>query len=259
MTDPTPLKAAAGSSAVFSVADAVASRVADGGIVLWLLGGFSILAMAIVGVKLVQFARLQIWSRAWLAEVWRDAGGGAQALEAALSRVRSHPSPVARVVEAVLVGRVLRTPSEAELREEVERVADEQLGQLESGLRGLDSIGTLAPLLGLLGTVLGMIRAFAQMEQAGGAVDPALLSGGIWEALLTTAVGLAVAIPALAALAWLDGQVDAVRRQLGDAATRALGAQAWRTTAREASRVESVSSAREELLVPTASERQHAL
>ena len=68
----------------------------------------------------------------------------------------------------------------------------------------------------MLGTVLGMIRAFAQLERAGRVVDPAILSGGIWEALLTTAVGLAVAIPALAALAWLDGQVDGVRRQLSD-------------------------------------------
>ena len=62
-------------------------------------------------------------------------------------------------------------------------------------------------------------------------MDPSILSGGIWEALLTTAVGLAVAIPALAALAWLDGQVDGVRRQLSDAATRALGIAAWRSDA----------------------------
>lgn len=256
MTDPTTLKAAAAGSGVFSIADAVASRVSDGGIVLWLLAGFSILTVAIIGVKLVQFVRLRIWSRAWLVAVWRDAGGGVAAMEGALARARAHPGPVARVVEAVLAGRLLGTPSEAELREEVERVADEQIGQLESGLRGLDTIGTLAPLLGLLGTVMGMIRAFAQMEQAGRAVNPALLSGGIWEALLTTAVGLAVAIPALAALAWLDGQVDSVRRQLGDAATRALGAQAWRTAAAGAGAAEVT---REELLSPPANEPQHAL
>ena len=256
MTDPIALEASAATSGVFSVADAVALRVADGGIVLWLLAGFSVVAVAIVGVKLVQFARLRIWRRAWLAELWRDVGGDAAAMDGALSRVRAQPGPVARVVEAVLAGRLLGTPSEAELREEVERVAEEQLGQLESGLRGLDSIGTLAPLLGLLGTVLVMIRAFAQLEHAGRAVNPALLSGGIWEALLTTAVGLAVAIPALAALAWLDGQVDAVRRQLGDAATRALGARVWCTGSGEAS---ADSSAREASLRSAASEPQHAL
>jgi biopolymer transport protein ExbB len=54
-------------------------------------------------------------------------------------------------------------------------------------------------LLGLFGTVLGMVEAFRQLELAGSQVDPAVLSGGIWQALLTTAVGLAVAIPAVLA------------------------------------------------------------
>ncbi len=62
-------------------------------------------------------------------------------------------------------------------------------------LRPLEVIATLAPLLGLFGTVLGMIEAFKAMEAAGSQVDPAVLSGGIWQALLTTAVGLGVAIP----------------------------------------------------------------
>lgn len=228
----------------FSVAAAIGTRASEGGIVLWLLGAFSIVVLAIVLVKLIQFARFQIWSRAWLEAVWREPGSGGSGMEQTLTRVRAHPSPVARVVEAVLRGRLssrskvagsraqlaeLPELPEAELREEVERVAHEQLGQLESGLRGLESIGTLAPLLGLLGTVLGMIQAFAQLEHAGPVVDPSILSGGIWEALLTTAVGLSVAIPALAALAWFDGQVEAVRRQLGDAATRALAIVAWRS------------------------------
>ncbi len=224
----------------FSVAAAIGARVSEGGVVLWLLGAFSLAVVAIVLVKAVQFGRLRIWSRAWLDQVWSEARAGAAGMDQTLQRVRAHPSPVARVVEAVLQGRLAslsqgeRSRSElpeAELRDEVERVAHEQLGQLESGLRGLESIGTLAPLLGLLGTVLGMIRAFAQLESAGRAVDPSILSGGIWEALLTTAVGLAVAIPALAALAWLDGQVDGVRRRLGDAATRALAIAAWRSAA----------------------------
>lgn len=64
-----------------------------------------------------------------------------------------------------------------------------------SGLRPLEVIATVSPLLGLFGTVLGMIEAFRAMEAAGAQVDPSVLSGGIWEALLTTAVGLGVAIP----------------------------------------------------------------
>jgi biopolymer transport protein ExbB len=75
------------------------------------------------------------------------------------------------------------------VREDVLRVAAAQTQALNRYLRGLDAIATLAPLLGLLGTVLGMINAFQALEAAGGRADPAQLAGGIWEALLTTAFG----------------------------------------------------------------------
>jgi biopolymer transport protein ExbB len=75
-------------------------------------------------------------------------------------------------------------------------------------MRPLEVIASTAPLLGLFGTVLGMIAAFAQLEAAGSRVDPAILSGGIWEALLTTALGLAVAIPTLAAVNWIDRRIE---------------------------------------------------
>ena len=80
-------------------------------------------------------------------------------------------------------------------RSEVYRLVRNQIQQMASGLRALEVIATVAPLLGLFGTVLGMIDAFRAMEAAGAQVDPAVLSGGIWQALLTTAVGLGVAIP----------------------------------------------------------------
>ncbi|EAT10935.1 MotA/TolQ/ExbB proton channel family protein [Bermanella marisrubri] len=81
------------------------------------------------------------------------------------------------------------------LKTELFRRARLLLRPLQDYLRPLEIIATLAPLLGLFGTVLGMIEAFKAMEAAGSQVDPAVLSGGIWQALLTTAVGLAVAIP----------------------------------------------------------------
>ncbi|MDK2777172.1 MAG: MotA/TolQ/ExbB proton channel family protein [Pseudomonadota bacterium] len=82
-----------------------------------------------------------------------------------------------------------------ELRTELFRRARLLIAPLENYLRPMEVIAMLAPLLGLFGTVLGMIEAFKAMEAAGSQVDPAVLSGGIWQALLTTAVGLAVAIP----------------------------------------------------------------
>ena len=97
------------------------------------------------------------------------------------------------------------------LREELERVATFRLNQLKMLLRPLEVIANLAPLLGLLGTVLGMIVAFQNMEAAGSRVDPSVLSGGIWQALLTTAVGLAVAIPTVAVHSWLERRVERFR------------------------------------------------
>jgi biopolymer transport protein ExbB len=74
----------------------------------------------------------------------------------------------------------------------------------------------------LLGTVLGMIEAFIQLEGAGTQVDVGLLAGGIWEALVTTAAGLAVAIPALAALNALEGMVERMREEMVQLAARAV-------------------------------------
>ena len=84
----------------------------------------------------------------------------------------------------------------------------------------LELIATIAPLLGLLGTVLGMIAAFQALQAAGSRADPAILAGGIWEALLTTAAGMAVAIPASMALTWFESVVDRLRLEMEDFATR---------------------------------------
>ena len=82
-----------------------------------------------------------------------------------------------------------------------------RFARLERGFRLLDSVAQLAPLLGLFGTVLGMISAFQALQEAGSQVDPSILAGGIWVALLTTAVGLAVAMPTSLLLTWFESRV----------------------------------------------------
>ena len=77
---------------------------------------------------------------------------------------------------------------------------------MERGFRTLGLLGDTAPLLGLFGTITGMIKAFMVIEQAGGKVDAQALAGGIWEAMVTTGIGLAVALPILFLLHWLEGQ-----------------------------------------------------
>ncbi|MBL4837774.1 MAG: MotA/TolQ/ExbB proton channel family protein [Kordiimonadaceae bacterium] len=93
----------------------------------------------------------------------------------------------------------------------LEAEAEKRLMPLESGFRVLDTVSQLAPLLGLLGTVLGMIEAFQALQSAGSQVDPAVLAGGIWAALLTTAAGLTVAMPTSIALTWLESRLDQER------------------------------------------------
>ena len=88
------------------------------------------------------------------------------------------------------------------------RYGSAELLKLERGFRTLSILGHTAPLLGLLGTIIGMIKAFMVIEMAGGRVDSQALAGGIWEAMLTTGVGLTVAIPILLLLHILESKAD---------------------------------------------------
>lgn len=92
--------------------------------------------------------------------------------------------------------------------------AGELIRKMDISLRGLATVAALAPLLGLLGTVIGMIRAFMVIEGHGTNVSPSLLAGGIWEALLTTAAGLTVAIPCLMFHNLFQGRIERVEGEL---------------------------------------------
>ena len=105
-------------------------------------------------------------------------------------------------------------------KEELTRQANGLMQNLRSYLRPLELIASLSPLLGLLGTVMGMIEAFQQMESAGSKVDPSVLSGGIWQALLTTAAGLSVAIPVVMLHGFLERKCERITYSLNDSVTR---------------------------------------
>jgi biopolymer transport protein ExbB len=100
---------------------------------------------------------------------------------------------------------------ERALSERVDAEAEARFARLEQGLNVLDIVSQLAPLLGLFGTVLGMIEAFQTLQDAGNAVDPSLLAGGIWVALMTTAAGLAVAMPTSLILTWFEARMNRER------------------------------------------------
>lgn len=189
-----------------------------GGPVVVILLGVSVLALSVILLKTLQFAVLKIHNRARIDAAVRLWSQGDT--QAALAELVPSRNPGDQVVAEAMRGRLNAALPEALLREEILRQATSVLETLRSQFRTLEVIGTLAPLLGLLGTVLGMISAFQQLELAGARVDPAILSGGIWIALSTTAVGLAIAIPVVAVLNGLERWVEGFRHHLQDALTR---------------------------------------
>jgi len=206
--------------AVASAADA--GLLALGGPVVAVLLLMSVFALAIVLLKVWQFWRLRLWQREFIGQAAELFRAGRE--REALALVGHFRHPAAVVLDSAIRGVARMGATSSLLREEVQRVAARELTQLRRLLRPLEVIGALSPLLGLFGTVLGMIDAFQALEGAGNRVNPAVLSGGIWEALLTTAVGLGVAIPAIAAFHVLDRVVDGVAGDMEDSVTRVFTA-----------------------------------
>jgi biopolymer transport protein ExbB len=188
----------------------------NGGPSIWVIAALSVITVALILWKIWRLALIGAWSRgkAGLAVELFEAGN----TKAALATVKGRMGVRSKVVEAAILA--LTNLPESRAREEVSRVAKREIANAGVGLRALELIATIAPLLGLLGTVLGMIAAFQALQQSGNRADPALLAGGIWEALLTTAAGMAVAIPASAALTWFEAVIDRIRRDVEDGATR---------------------------------------
>ncbi|EAQ44838.1 MAG: flagellar motor protein MotA [Roseobacter sp. MedPE-SWde] len=194
----------------------------DGGPSIWAIAALSVITLALILWKIWRLALIGAWSRgkASKAVLAYEAGNPA----AALAIVKGRMGIRSKVVSAGLDA--LRDLPEDRAREETARIAKKHLAQAGTGLGALELIATIAPLLGLLGTVLGMIAAFQALQQAGSKADPALLAGGIWEALLTTAAGMAVAIPASAALTWFESVITRIRQDIEDSATRLFVAEA---------------------------------
>ncbi len=207
----------AGSPWVSTLIDRAHELIRAGGPVVVILMGLSVVVLAVLLVKLWQFRACRIGDRRTPRDVIRLYRAGTA--DDALAAARQSPNPTARMLGRAIVGLQRRLP-ERIIREEIGRYGADALEGLRSGFRPVEVVASLAPLLGLFGTVLGMITAFQRLESAGGQVNPAILSGGIWEALLTTAVGLAIAIPAVVILAWLERRVDRLAHDMENFATQ---------------------------------------
>jgi biopolymer transport protein ExbB len=165
---------------------------ADGG---WMMYPLVLCSLIAVGVILAKMWTLWV-AHSGTAQVLREVQEAAESgdLDAAYNIARDTPGPAAAIVLAglrrVRNGRLTK----GELETAVATTGAIELSFLERGLVILATIANVAPLMGFLGTVAGMILAFAAIEEAG-TVEPSLVAGGIKVALLTTAAGLIVAVP----------------------------------------------------------------
>jgi len=194
-----------------------------GGPAIWAITALSVVTLTLILWKVWRLVAAGAWAGARAEKavaLWQ--AGERDAAHAAVAGRAGLRARLVRAAMAALSGGM----GQAAAREETTRVARALLAEARSGLRALELISVIAPLLGLLGTVLGMIEAFQTLESAGSQADPAALAGGIWEALLTTAAGMAVAIPASMALSWFESVVDAARHDMEDLATRLFVAEA---------------------------------
>ncbi len=189
-----------------------------GGPVVLVLLVMSVVGLAVVFYKLIQYRR---YSSAMINRVDRAVNTWAAGdAKGALALLEREPGPFGQLLLSGMSWLASGAPDEEKIREELTRRGQKIMAQVNGLNPLLEQIAYLAPLLGLLGTVLGIIDVFHGLASDGGGADTGILAGGIWEALLTTAVGLVVAIPFALLHAILDGRAIRIRGSMEDQITR---------------------------------------
>ncbi len=196
----------------------LAPLVKSGGPVMWSLLALAVIALLLIVAKWMQFSYLGInrtdFVKAALGH-WRKGN-----FMPAIKTLGDHQKrPASQVVEAAMSGLMNQQPADT-VKEEVTRVAKLQVVRLRAWLKPLELIAKISPLIGLLGTVLGVMMAFKQLERSGDQVSLSLVSGGIWQALLTTALGLMIAIPTYLIHQWFERRIERSANMMQDSATQ---------------------------------------
>ncbi len=182
-----------------------------GGLIIWFILATSILGLAVVIDRFIVIRRAKINVPAFMIRLLglikkNDISG-------AVSVCMQEKSPIANIIRKGLKKYKF---GHSRVKESIENAGKQEINKLEKGLSILATIAGIAPLLGFLGTVTGMINAFMTIEDLAGSANPSDLAGGIWEALLTTAFGLIVGIPAFA---FYNYFVNGVKKLVGDMET----------------------------------------
>jgi len=186
---------------------------AKGGVLVIPILFCSIVALAIFLERVIRFARMHKRGSGLEHKVAEKLKSNND--QEALAIAGASDSPMGRVlVQAMEV----KDQDRETLETVIAHATDEEVRGLSKHLQALATIGNITPILGLLGTVIGMIKAFMVIQEMGGKVNAAVLAGGIWEAMMTTALGLSVALPAMIAHSYLLSRVDKYEARVQDGA-----------------------------------------
>ncbi|MBK7629669.1 MAG: MotA/TolQ/ExbB proton channel family protein [Ignavibacteriales bacterium] len=182
-----------------------------GGFIMWLILASSIVGLAVSIDRFIMLRKAKINVPAFMVRIRgfikkKDISG-------AISYCMQEKSPVANIVRK---GLKKYKYGHDRVKDAIENAGSQEVSKLEKGLSVLASVAGIAPLLGFLGTVTGMIQAFMTIQDLAGAANPSDLAGGIWEALITTAFGLIIGIPALALYNYF---LSAVKKLVGEMET----------------------------------------
>jgi biopolymer transport protein ExbB len=197
-----------------------------GGPLMWLILLCSVIAAAVFAERVTYFYRASIR----VGEFLRGLANLIQRrnFAEALHECAGTPGPVARVIHAAIIRH--EAPRE-ELKDIVQEAGQLEMPNLERNLGLLATVALITPLIGLLGTVTGLIETFVTISSHSGLASTTDLSGGIYQSLLTTAAGLVVAIPSFAAYSYLSSRVNALMRDMERGGIEVVG---LITAAREA-------------------------
>jgi biopolymer transport protein ExbB len=182
----------------------------SGGPIVWLLLVLSVSSLALIVTKIIHL-RGVLSGDAKRSAAFESWSGGDKT--AAVRALENANTPADRIAFMAMQGLMAARPRPV-LNADLEWRGNNEVAQMQRHIRLLELIAMISPLLGLLGTVLGMIQSFQELALAEGAANASLLAAGIWQALLTTAAGLVVAIPAAVAATLLSERVERAAQRI---------------------------------------------
>ena len=195
--------AAASSTGTTEMSESLFSMFTMGGPLMWVLLALSVIAIYIIGRKWWSIRQASKIDPNFMNDI-RDYMNAGKT-KSAITLCRKYDNPVARMIETGIhrLGRPMN-----DIQSAIENTGNVEVGRLEKGLPILATIAGGAPMIGFLGTVLGMVKAFFNMSKAGNNIDITLLSDGIYTAMLTTVGGLIVGIIAYFGYNWLTSRIS---------------------------------------------------